>query len=152
MAAPTNVAKKAAPAGTARPTVKVAPKLPDLTPRERREQGVAGILQFIAAPLLLVPRLRPDACVVAYYGEAVGKEVADIADNDPRLARLVDKVASLGPYAGLATLVMAMGFQMAANHGLVQPGIMGSLPPEKFVALVLEEEVNSDDESASAGR
>lgn len=122
------------------------------TPFERRKEGVTGILQMIATPMAFVPTLLPDAAVIARYGEEVGTEAAAIAAEDERVARVLDRISSMGPYSRLCGLVFAMGAQIAANHGLITPGMFGTLPPDQFVDTVAREQEGGDgDQSTHPG-
>lgn len=152
MANPQTVPKKTAPTSTTGPRVVSAPRMPDKTARERREEGLAGWLQLGATLAFNVPRLRPDAAVIAYYGPGMAEEAAAIAEEDARAAALLDKIASMGPYSRLVTLVVAAGMQIAANHGLVKPGVMGTMKPDEFIDAVTRTDEGGDEDDKPTDR
>jgi len=110
------------------------------TPREKRVDGILGYAQVIAGVLFQAPPLRPDAAAIAYYAGPIANEAADIAENDERAARLLDKIAETGPYGALVMALGSLALQVAANHKLVSPGTFGTFPPDEIVKLVTEEE------------
>lgn len=150
MAAPATPPRKTA--GTPLRTVvdpppKPAPKVETKTPRQRRQEGLTELFQFGAALAMPFPAFRPDAAVIVQYGPALAEEAAAIADEDSRAAALLDRITTMGPYGKLLGITVQMGLQIAANHGLIKPGFMGTLPPRDFVTAVIGEEVASPDES-----
>jgi hypothetical protein len=64
----------------------------------------------------------------------VAEEVAKLADSQPAIAKFVDPLLQVGPYAGLITAVLPMVLQLMVNHGVSQPGIMGTVPKNALAA------------------
>lgn len=151
MAVPQTPPRKT-PSATPRPTVTIAAVPKVLTPHEKRAEGVTGWAQLGAAMMYQVPALRPDAAVIAHYGPAFAEEAANVADEDQRAAALLDKIAGMGPYAALVSILMQAGMQIAVNHGWMRAGAMGTLPPDQFVdAVTATPEEEDHDNSVTPG-
>jgi hypothetical protein len=94
-----------------------------------RVQAVQGLIQLAAAGCLMasgraknpVP-LKADAITLAGNSEGLATAVADAAEQDEKLARLVDKIAVAGPYGALIVVAFGVGSQLARNHGIQMPG------------------------------
>ena len=115
---------------------------------ERRAQGVRGWAQLAAGILYMVPPLRADAAAVVLHTPAIATEAANVADEDERAAALLDRIASVGPYGALITAVAGLAVQLAVNHGLLKPGVMGSHDPDALMSAMMED--NADDNTSSA--
>lgn len=100
-----------------------------------REEAIGGLGQ-IAQGVLIATRQYADAGAVGLHFPAIAHEVAKLADTDERIAKLVDPILQVGPYAGLLAAVMPLVMQLAANHGRVQAGIMGTVAPDALEAQV----------------
>lgn len=120
--------------------VKPAPIPPKQTPHEHRRDGLTGWLQLGSGLLYQVPPLRNDALVIAHFGPSFAEEAANLADDDERAARLLDKIADMGPYAALVMIALSAGMQIAANHGFVKPGVLGTMAPDDFANAVMGED------------
>lgn len=125
--------------------VKPAPVPAKLTPHEHRRDGLTGWLQLGSSLLYQASPFRNDALVIAHFGPPFAEEAANLADDDERVARLLDKIADMGPYAALVMIAVSAGMQIGANHGLVKPGVLGTMAPDDFAAAVLGE---GDDDSS----
>jgi hypothetical protein len=62
--------------------------------------------------------------------------MAEIAENDPRVMALLEKVLTFGPYGGLLAVLFPMVAQFARNHGAPQElaGGFGAIDPEQIIA------------------
>jgi hypothetical protein len=129
-----------APAPPRKPTTgqaRQAPKRPDYR---------TGIVQLCSLPAgVLVAAggtlgrrdLLADGATISYYAPGVADALQGLADNDPRVAAVLDKVLSAGPYGALVAALVPMFAQVAANHGLIKPGAMGTTDPDTLVSAVL---------------
>lgn len=105
--------------------------------KQRRAEGVLGMVQLTAGVLFQVPAFRPDAAALALHGGNLANEAAELAEHDERAAALLDKITTMGPYGGLISAIAAIGFQIAANHNLIRPGMLGTMEPNKLVDHVI---------------
>jgi hypothetical protein len=123
---------------------------PDPEPQPlNREQSVLGIFQMLAAGMSLVSPV--DAATLVVHSPPIASAVAETAANDPKFAALLDKILHVGPYGALLGAIMPMALQLAVNHGLMQPGVMGTMPPEKIMELITGEDESPLDETSMNG-
>jgi hypothetical protein len=113
--------KRAASTSAPRPTAASSRK-------KERQEAVNGLGQLAQVPLVAMGQLA-DAAAIGMRWPAVATELAELADKDERIARACDVLLQVGPYAGLITAVMPLAMQFMVNHGKVQAGSMGTLPP-----------------------
>lgn len=117
------------PAGRPRP----APSA-DVVLRGRAE-AVYGIFQLGSAVCLMTKQMA-DAAALTEHGENVSLECAKLAETDERFANVIDKLTSVGPYAGLMTAIMPLAMQLAVNHKRIDAGVMGTVEPETLALKV----------------
>lgn len=129
--------KPAAPKPRAASSAPRKPKAPDY------RTGVLGIIQLVAAPLVIAGRTNPvamaDAAALTVHAEALADGCQAVAESDARVAALLDRVLQVGPYAALIAPVVALGTQLAVNHGLVPTDLgqaLGAAPPDVLIAHV----------------
>ena len=126
-AAPKSADKPRVTRGPGRPPKSDSAAKPGLS-KELRVQGVAGIVQLAAGGCLLAERgtgqkaYKADAITLASSAADIGSAVADVADQDERFARVIDKVCAAGPYSALISVMFSVGSQIARNHGAAVPG------------------------------
>lgn len=119
--------RRGRPPGSTNKATTTAPRISTL---ELRYQGVQGVGQLIQGGLMLTKNYA-DAAAVGMHWDGVAKEVANLAEAEPAVARVVDMIIQAGPYAGLIAAVMPLAMQLAANHGMIPSGGMtGVVPPE----------------------
>lgn len=134
-----------APQRRAAPRAKSSSKAgPDYRP------GIKGLLQLVAAPLMLAGLKNPacalDAAAVTLHADPLADALQETAEQQPQFAAVLDKVLSVGPYGALLAAVLPLAVQITANHQLLPPevaGAMGALPPEELMA-----QISSDDAAA----
>lgn len=121
-------AKRAA--APSRPAAQKKPAGPDYA------GAVAGLFQIgafvtgMAAQKKQSVALAADAATLVVYGSKVGEGAAKVAESDPRIAALLERIATVGPYAALLTPLVSMAAQMVSNHGM--------LPDEARAAMQVE--------------
>lgn len=101
-----------------------------------REEGVNGLFQIGSAVCLMVGQ-PADAGTLANYGPNVSHEVAELAEGNESIARVIDYITAVGPYAGLLATVLPMALQLLANHGKVAPEALaqfGVVHPDAIAA------------------
>lgn len=103
-------------------------------------EAINGIGQLIALPLGLAGRanrkLAYDAATVVAFLPDVAAFGNELAQNEPRVAALLDKIVTVGPYGKGVALALGIGAQIAVNHGWipVEAGrTMGAMEPEQLM-------------------
>jgi hypothetical protein len=108
---------------------------------ERRTR-VADLLTIPASGLAMAGSLlgsRPliaDSIVIESATDPLAKAVADCADTEPAIARIVDTLTATGPYAALLTALFPVALQLAANHMKALPPVlkaMGAMSAEELI-------------------
>ncbi|TDC20615.1 hypothetical protein E1265_21330 [Streptomyces sp. 8K308] len=102
--------------------------------------AVLGLFQLPGAALALAgaqrPELLADAIALDAYAPAVADAVAQLAREQPAVAAILDRFMRAGPYGALIGAVAPLVLQLLANHRIVKPGLLGTMPPDVLVASV----------------
>lgn len=99
----------------------------------KRRQGLtdlAGVPQGILLGLGYKAQndvLLADAATLSMHAPMVAGAIADIAEQDDRVAAYVDKVIEVGPFAQIGMVLVAMGAQFARNHGALPAPVAAML-------------------------
>jgi len=115
---------------TSRPTPSRTPSSDDV--RQERTEAVAGVLQLVSGVLSTLGQYA-DAATFEMHGGTLATEVAALADKSESLARRLDNLGTIAPYAGLATVCFSIGAQLATNHKMIplNAGMaFGAVPPD----------------------
>jgi hypothetical protein len=91
----------------------------------------------IAAQVSGSAPLLADAIVLAHAAPDIAHAVAEVAEQDDRVARGVDQLVQTGPYAALFTALVPVALQLAANHSQRIASVtqmMGTRPVEDIIA------------------
>lgn len=88
-----------------------------------RVTGLQGLAQLAQATLLVVNQYA-DAATIGRYGPELSSELAKLADQYEVVAKPIDKLIQVGPFAGLIAVVVPMTMQIMANHKIISPGNM----------------------------
>lgn len=100
--------------------------------REQRKEGIAGLFQLVSLPLILSGKYA-DAGAVATHAPTISEETAKLAETDERIAKAIDKLIMMGPYAGLVAAVVPLALQILVNHNRLPYGQalqqFGVIPP-----------------------
>lgn len=123
------------PVKTSKPTSVAAQKSSAVT--AARTEALNGIGQLIQLPLLITKQ-HADAGAVGLHWPNVARETAKLAETEPRIAKVIDVLLQVGPYAGLIAAVLPFAVQIGVNHGRLAAGAMGSVP-----AVTLESQVQA---------
>ena len=128
---------------TATRSSRVAANAPDPIAEATRTRtiGLAGIAQLCQAALVVTGQYA-DAATVGKYGPELASELAKLASQYDIIARPVDLLIQVGPFAGLLAVAVPMTMQIMANHKLLPAGaILGSQiqPPELLEAQMQAE-------------
>lgn len=100
-----------------------------------------GLVQLVAVPLGLAGQVKPafahDAAALVKFAPPLAEAVNNVAQQEPMVAAVLDKVLQVGPYGELIGVVLALGTQIAVNHGRVSAEAaapMGAVAPEKLLS------------------
>lgn len=122
------------PAGTPRKSsaARVVSRVPL---KEQRQDAITGIGQLMQVPLMAT-RQYADAGAVGVYWPNIAKEVAELADSQEAIAKLIDPLIKIGPYTGLVAAVLPFLMQIGVNHGRIPAGSMGTVPASTLAAQI----------------
>jgi hypothetical protein len=128
------------------------PALSDAAQAKQRTESIADTMNLAASGCLMLfaqgknstsPAARnsamayqADAVVLSGSAEAFGEACASLAAVSPRFARMVDGGGKAGPYFAFSVATFTLGAQIAANHGAIPAGILGSVPRDDVLAQV----------------
>lgn len=102
--------------------------------------GIRGILQMVAAPLAVAgmrkPELALDAATITLHADSVAEGMAEAALEIPQLQAILDRVMTVGPWGAAVAPILALGAQLAANHGVIPAGVMGTLTKDELLAAM----------------
>lgn len=100
--------------------------------REDYRPRILGVLQLVALPLAF--KAPADGAAVEMHAPNIAQALHDLAMEQPEVAAVLDRILKVGPYGALLTAVVPLLLQLAANHGAVPAGIMGTVPPDVLLA------------------
>jgi hypothetical protein len=137
-----STARKTAPAAP-RPTRKAGPRAKATAATPDYREAVAGLLQIPAFILASAGRLNPvleyDGISIAAATPDIAEAVNSLAEQEPRVAAVLDKILTVGPYGALLGALVPLAAQIAVNHKKIPAGTMGTLEPEALKARLLGE-------------
>jgi hypothetical protein len=115
---------------------------PAAPPTPSTQEALQGLLQLPAGGLIIAGKransipLIADGATILVHGPALAAAIAEIAENDPRVMALLEKVITFGPYGGLATAMILMAGQFARNHGAPEEltTMTGAVTPEQIIS------------------
>lgn len=109
--------------GTPPPKRNARPNQPNSAAQtQARGQGIFELLSIPVAGLAMAGQatnskpLVADAIVLGKGAAPIATAVAQLAEQDARVAQLVDSLIQTGPYAALFTALMPVAVQIGANH------------------------------------
>lgn len=140
-------AKKAAPT----PPPATADAQP-MSLREQRFEGLMGLASLVQGGLLMAG-LHADAYTVGKYIPPVAIEVAKIAEDNDTIAKPLDILIKVGPYAGLLVALQPFVMQLLANHRVIDVSKaigQGIVPPEVLEAQMKAEMMRMQAEAFQA--
>lgn len=142
-------------ADKARTTAAPAEATPEIT--AKRAENATETVQILGGVLGMLgsttnsPAFKADGYLFQHLGPKLGEAAAEVAKHDTTVARWLDKPGGgkVAAYMGLFGVVTSLGAQLAVNHGLLKPGIMGSVAPESIIAA-FEQETPTEQAAAAA--
>jgi hypothetical protein len=90
---------------------------------------------FAQLPLLATKQYA-DAGAITQYWPTIAKELAELAETQEPIARVIDPLLQVGPFAGLIAAVLPLAMQLAVNHGRIKPGALGTVPATTLASQV----------------
>lgn len=113
------------------------PRASNNSQRKQREEGLNGLFQLAGGACLMFGQWA-DAGACTNHGPNISRETAALAEENASIAKTIDYLTSVGPYAGLLTAVLPFALQILVNHGRIpaHPSLMqiGVLPPDLLSA------------------
>lgn len=101
-------------------------------------ENVLGLVQIIGLPLAAAStrddRFAADLIALNATAPAIADAVDGIAQSNRRMAAALDKLADVGPYGLLIGALAPLILQVAANHGALPVGMMGTVSHEDLIA------------------
>lgn len=114
---------------SARPARKIA------ATTAKRTEAISQLGMFAQVPLIAT-RQFADVGAINLHWPKISEEIAKLADQDEQVAKIIDPLLQVGPYAGLIAAVLPLVMQVAVNHGRMSPGAMGTQPKSALSAQV----------------
>jgi hypothetical protein len=110
--------------GSRTPATRAAPAK---TIDDKRAEAVGGLFQLVQYGCILTKNYA-DAAAIGMHAEGIARETAKLAAEEEKVAKAVDYLLEVGPYAGLVAATMPLVLQLAANHKVVPankvPGVV----------------------------
>jgi hypothetical protein len=107
--------------------------------RETREAALSEAGDMLALGLMMAKQ-PADAGAISQHGPAIAHEMALIAETDDKVAGFLDRLTTVGPYAGLMKAAIPLALQIAVNHKRLPAdkltGTMGVMNPADLEAMV----------------
>lgn len=96
----------------------------------------AGVLASVGA-VTKNENYSCDAVAIMLYTPTIAEAVNSVAQEDERIANVLDKILKTGPYAALVGALVPLAMQIATNHNKLPPvASMGILSKEDLMAKV----------------
>jgi hypothetical protein len=114
------------------PTKDESPK----SPKELRKEACEGILQ-IAQFGCMTFGLFADAGAIGFHGPPLINEAVELAEQNKTIAKRMDLLVEVGPYAGIIGVGIPFVAQILVNHGLIKAELFanaGVVHPEQLEA------------------
>lgn len=105
-------------ATTPPPITASAPKPPtarQTKTAKARTEAVNGIWQLAGFGCMFTGNLA-DAGAISKHSPAITTELVNLAENDEKVANVIDKLANIGPYGAIMTAMIPMALQILVNH------------------------------------
>lgn len=82
---------------------------------EQREEAVQGIFQIAGLGFIILGQYA-DAGAIDMHAPGIAHEAADLAQTNEGVAKGIDYLLQVGPYAGLIAVSMPLIMQLLVNH------------------------------------
>jgi hypothetical protein len=85
---------------------------------DEREDAVNGVFQLAGLGCIMFGQYS-DAGAISLHCPPIAHEIAELAEKNEQVAKGVDVLLQVGPYAGLVAAIMPLVLQLMANHKVV---------------------------------
>lgn len=121
-----------------------APTAPKKTSSADYRPAIAGLLQLPQLALGLAAKyakkeetktaLVLDGMTVGLHSANIAEALNTTAQTEKKLADILDKLSTVGPYSLVVMAILTPTVQILANHGIVPPNEpMGVLPKDRLI-------------------
>lgn len=110
---------------------------PRAKPRIDYKSSLDGLCQLVGVPLFFVSPL--DAAALIVHQDELTTGLDQLANSDPRVAAILDRLLVAGPYGIVLAPVLKIGAQIAVNHNALPAEVgkfLGAVPPEILLQMV----------------
>ena len=107
------------------------------TKADKRAEGIGGLFQLGQFGLLAAKQYA-DAAAIGEHAGNITSEVVKLAESNDKVAKAVDYLIDVGPYAGLIAAVAPLIMQVAANHKLVDASKMPGVSDPEIMGKRME--------------
>lgn len=126
-----------------------APAAPKKTSSADYRPAILGLLQLPQLALGMAAKFAKDdaakealildGMTVGIHAPNIAEALNTTAQNEPKLAQILDRLSTVGPYSMVVMAVLTPAVQILANHGVVPPNeAMGVLPKETLIAAAVQ--------------
>lgn len=123
--------------------------------QEKRFDAIQGMWQLAGLGCVFMHQYS-DAGAISLHSPAISKEIVELADTNDVIAKSVDQLLQVGPYAGLVAAVLPLAMQILVNHKRIPtdkiPADSGIVDPELLEAQVKTEMARMQIEALRAQR
>lgn len=117
-----------------RPAAPKEPSRAQTAKREERATSVRSLFELAQFGCLSFGQYA-DAGAFALHGPAAAPQLAELAEINPWIAKGIDSLDIIGPWAGLLTALMPLTLQILVNHNRVPLERVASLGVQSPAAL-----------------
>lgn len=84
----------------------------------QREEAVNGLFQLGQLGCIIFGQYA-DAGAIGLHAPPIAAEAAELAEKNDQVAKGIDLLLQVGPYAGLVAAIMPLVLQIMANHKVI---------------------------------
>jgi hypothetical protein len=109
---------------------------PAKTKPELREEAINGLFQIVQFGCMTFNQFA-DAGAIGMHGPPLAKEVSALANENAAVAKKLDLLIEVGPYAGIITAALPFAAQILVNHGVFKAEVFanaGVVHPDALAA------------------
>lgn len=124
--------------------------------RKSYKQDVLGLFQIATLPLAVAgtknPVILADAAAVTIHAEPISEAVDHIAQEQPQVAAVLERLTKAGPYAVLISALTPLVMQLAVNHKALPLEVgsrVGAHDPEQLVDWMRQQTEGAQDASTN---
>lgn len=92
---------------------------------ELRQEALGGVLQLSQFGCLAFGNFA-DAGAIGVFGPPMADETVKLANDNPKVAKWVDMLVEVGPYAGLVAAAIPFLAQLMVNHKMFKAEVFGN--------------------------